>query len=244
MGASKVDIINRLKKDILQMQGFKSLKGNEANPVSLGIIDHAFPQGCFPLAATHEFLTDSPENKAATIGFVSGIISGLMLKDGICIWIGSSLAVFPPALKMFGLKSDKIIFIDTQKEKDKLWIMEEALKCTGLSAVVTEIPAIAFTVSRRLQLAVEQSSVTGFIILDRPRNLNITASVSRWKIKSLSTNFLNDLPGVGFPRWDIQLLKIRNGQPGTWQMEWSPGGLHPISPLIEPISEVETRKVI
>lgn len=41
-------------------------------------------------------------------------------------------------------------------------VMEEALKCGGLAAVVGEVQDISFTASRRLQLAVEQSGVTGF----------------------------------------------------------------------------------
>jgi protein ImuA len=31
------------------------------------------------------------------------------------------------------------------------------------------------------------------------------------------------MPGVGFPRWTVELLKVRNGNPGTWQMEWAAG---------------------
>jgi protein ImuA len=39
---------------------------------------------------------------------------------------------FSPALKSFGVEPDKIIFITVTKEKDMLWVMEEALKCEGL----------------------------------------------------------------------------------------------------------------
>jgi protein ImuA len=31
------------------------------------------------------------------------------------------------------------------------------------------------------------------------------------------------LPGVGFPRWQVELLKVRNGNPGCWQVEWVAG---------------------
>jgi protein ImuA len=30
---------------------------------------------------------------------------------------------------------------------------------------------------------------------------------------------------MGFPRWNIDLLKVRNGKPASWQVEWSPKGL-------------------
>jgi protein ImuA len=28
---------------------------------------------------------------------------------------------------------------------------------------------------------------------------------------------------VGHPRWNVELLRIRNGKPGQWQVEWSDG---------------------
>jgi protein ImuA len=33
----------------------------------------------------------------------------------------------------------------------------------------------------------------------------------------------DDMPGVGFPRWNVELLKVRNGKPGSWQIEWKAG---------------------
>ena len=96
--------------------------------------------------------------------------------------------------------------------------MEEVIKCPYISSVIGEINEFTFTESRRLQLAVEQSRVTGFIIRLNPKNLS-TASVARWKIQPLP-NQQTGLPGLGFPGWDISLLKIRNGKPGRWQMVW------------------------
>src|ERR1700684_950556 len=106
--------------------------------------------------------------------------------------------------------------------------MEEALKCSGLAAVVGEMPELSFTTSRRFQLAVEQSRVTGFVLRSHPRNLNTNTCVSRWKIKPLPSHAEDDLPGLGFPRWQVELQKIRNGKPGVWQVEWAAGGFRPV----------------
>jgi protein ImuA len=145
-----------------------------------------------------------------------------MQKKGVSIWISTSQCIFPPALVSFGIEPDKIVFINVRSEKDKLWAMEEALKYNGLSAVVGEMQEISFTASRRLQLAVEQSRVTGFIIRNNPKNL-ATACVTRWRIKPIPSLPADELPGVGFPRWNVELLKVRNGKPGTWQLEWADG---------------------
>jgi protein ImuA len=36
------------------------------------------------------------------------------------------------------------------------------------------------------------------------------------------------MPGVGFPAWKVALLKVRNGKPGTWKVEWSSNRLKEI----------------
>ncbi|HEY0680611.1 MAG TPA: Error-prone repair protein ImuA [Chitinophagaceae bacterium] len=222
MLVNKADIINQLQKDILPLQGYRPAVNNAPVQVGLNALNHAFPNAVFPLGAVHEFCCAGTEDTAATAGFIAGIAGKLMQKGGITLWISSSRLLFPPALKLFGIEPDKIIFIDLQKEKDVLWAVEEALKCEGLSAVIGELKDFNFTASRRLQLAVEKSRVTGFIIRKNFHKPNITASIARWRITSLPSMLENDMPGVGFPRWNVELLKIRNGTPGSWKIEWSP----------------------
>ena len=154
-----------------------------------------------------------------------------MDSGGATIWISSYRTIFPPALAAFGMAPDKIIFIDLKKEKEILWAMEEALKCNGLAAVVGEMTELSFTASRRLQLAVEESQVTGFILRRNPRSINTTACITRWKITSLPSESADDMPGVGFPRWNAELLKVRNGKPGKWEIEFAAGRFRNISKM-------------
>jgi protein ImuA len=236
MPSTKADIIAKLKKEIIPLQGFKANLQSTAADMGLGPIKFAFPNAVFPLGAVHEFICAGTEDAAATGGFIAAIISKIMRELGVTIWISASRTLFPPALKSFGIDPDKIIFVDLQREKDILWVMEEALRCEGLATVVGEMKELDFTASRRLQLAVEQSRVTGFILRRQPRHLNTTACITRWKISSLASDLEPGLPGVGFPRWKVELLKVRNGKPGTWQMEWMGGRLRHI---IDPASIVE-----
>ena len=99
------------------------------------------------------------------------------------------------------------------------------MKCNGLAAVVCELQELSFTSSRRFQLAVEESAVTGFILRVNPRKLSTTACVTRWQISSLPSE-ATELPGVGFPNWNVELLKVRNGKPDSWQVEWAAGKFH------------------
>ena len=220
MQATKADIISQLQRDILPLQGYKPIADNIGFDAGLGYIKEAFPNASFPLGAMHEFFCSGIEDVSASSGFITGIVSAIMQRGGVSIWISSSRMIFPPALKAFGIKPDKIIFVYLQKEKEILWAMEEALKCEGLAAVIAETPELTFTASRRFQLAVEQSRVTGFIIRHNPKNI-ATACLTRWRITPLPSLAQDGLPGVGFPRWRVELLKVRNGTPGNWQLEWT-----------------------
>jgi protein ImuA len=243
MLSAKANILKQLERDILSLQGLKRLPPGTGFNFGLGPIEDAFPNNCFPIAAVHEFISPGAVNSAATSGFIAGITATLMRNNGVAVWISPSQSIFPPALKTFGLDPDKIIFINHLQPKEILWTMEETLKCDGLAAVIGELPAIDFTASRRLQLAVEQHRITGFIVCTGNRPPSVNACVSRWKITTLASEENESLPGIGFPRWNVELLKIRNGKPGSWQVEWKEDRFHIIAPSVEYAEEEQKRKV-
>lgn len=230
MPASKQEIMAQLQRDILPLQGFKPPETGRATSMGLGPVEAAFPTGCFPTGAVHECISDSAEQAAAMRGFLAGLLGKLLLQGGACIWVSAVRRIFPPALAAFGVSAERVIFIDLRKEREVLWAMEEALQCGGLAAVVGECRDIDITASRRLQLAVEQSRVTGFILRHQPRQNNSLACIARWKIGPLPSVLEEGLPGVGHPRWEVELLKVRNGRPGKWQVEWSGGEFHVMTP--------------
>ncbi|MDO6430343.1 Error-prone repair protein ImuA [Flavitalea sp. BT771] len=232
MHASNKDIMARLQMDILPLQGFRPPASDRAASMGLGPVEAAFPTGHFPTGAVHEWMSDTAEQSAATQGFLSALLGKLLLQGGACIWIGTARTLFPSALAAFGVAAERLIFIDLRREKDILWAMEEALQCEGLAAVVGECRDIDLTASRRLQLAVEHSRVTGLLLRHQPRHKNAVASVARWKVSPLPSVIEDGLPGVGFPRWEVQLLKVRNGRPGKWQVEWSAGQFHILAPVM------------
>lgn len=236
----RAELIEDLKSKILHLHTFNQLNNKVLNS-NLGSIVHAFPNSSFPLGAIHEFVSDRTEDIAATSGFVAGILSSLMGGSGKALWISAKRKLFPPALTSFGLSPDRFIFIDLAKEKDVLWAMDEALKCSALSVVVGEMQEISFTGSRRLQLAVEKSQVTGFLLRSNFKNINPTACVSRWKITSIPSEQIDNLPGIGFPKWRVELTRVRNGKAGSWDLAWINGRFAPIYKFQPDIEELQRR---
>lgn len=239
--AIKKDLVRRLQKEINALQGYKAISESQLSHTGLGPIEAAFPNKVFPTAAVHEFISSSAEDAAATNAFISALLSRLM-QGHPCLWISTRRDIYPAGLPAFGIEPHQLIFLNVTRHTDALWAIEEGLKCTALAAVVAEIKELSFTESRRLQLAVEQSRVTGLIHRCRPRTENTVACLTRWKIKPLPSMLEDGLPGVGHPRWQIQLLKVRNGRPGQWQVEWSGSGMRHLLPPVVGLPYTPARK--
>ena len=217
-------IIEQLQKQILKLQGNRHVADEAALGIGLEFIETAFPEKVFPRGAVHELISTSSETATCTSGFISVIISKLLPQSGSCLWVSTvpRRSIYPPALKSFGIAPERISFVDARNTKETLWVLEESLKCEALTAVVGELSEISFNDSRRLQLAVERSRVTGFIHRYKQKTENVVACVSRWKITPLSSSFPDALPGVGYARWQVELCKVRNGLPASWQVQWVP----------------------
>lgn len=212
-------LIADLQQQIWQWQGFKQIEQKD-DRVGLGELEKAFPGHFFPTGALHEFISESKEEEASSSGFIGGLLSFLMQKGGIGLWISSANQLFAPAVKSFGVDPDRIIFVQMKKQQDILWAAEEGLKCEGIRVVIAEVQDIDFVQSRRLQLVMEKSKVTGLVLRLQPRFLGATTCAARWRIRHLPSHVEDNLPGVGFPEWEVALLKVRNGNPSRWRVGW------------------------
>src|SRR5439155_18389594 len=75
-------------------------------------------------------------------------------------------------------------------------------------------------------LAAERSGITAFLLrrwregrqAARERALP-NAAVTRWHIAALPSLPTRGEPGVGHPRWRVELLRCRGGEPACWEME-------------------------
>lgn len=228
MIAEKQEILAQLREQISAAQGSKTSPVAMGDGFGLGDIETCFPNKVFPTGTIHEFLAEHPEDAAASEGFIAGLLAKLMENRNSCLWISRNRKLFPPSLETYGVDPQQIIFLDLYYTREILWVMEEALKCEGLACVIAELPDIDFAQSRRLQLATEQSHVTGILLRKEPkRSLSATACSARWQIKPQPSALNNNIPGVGNPRWEVNLLKVKNGEGGKFYIEWAEDGFAP-----------------
>lgn len=224
ISSGTTELIKTLQAEVLRLQ--KPLRSvlTSDPAVTTHPLCAAFPNKQFPGGAVHEFISYNEANAAASDAFICGLIHTFLNHSGYCLWVHQQADIYAPALASFGLKPEQIIFVSVHNDKEALWVLEESLKCPALYAVVGNICELSFNESRRLQLAVEASGVTGFIHRRQPRNEHPVACSTRWKIRPLPSMNTTGLPGPGFPKWDVQLLKIRNGRPMRWELEWTNTG--------------------
>ncbi|ODS85182.1 MAG: hypothetical protein ABS46_02175 [Cytophagaceae bacterium SCN 52-12] len=216
----KSELVERLKKEILAMEGFCTPTVNSKVHFGIKTLEKAFPNHVFPTGAIHEMMCATPEDAAVSSGFAAALAGRIMNDGGMCLWLGQEIS--PPALRFFGIAPEKVLFVPPV-EKQALWMIEEALKCRSLKVVIGEIKELNLTESRRLQLAVEESRVTGFFLRHNPRSLSNTAAVARWRVTALPSTETG-IPGIGYYSWKVELLKVRNGIPGCWHIAWAPTG--------------------
>jgi len=217
------NIIEQLRQQINALEGHKQIPDKSSKKADLNFLDAYFPNQVFPTGVIHEFLSEETENLACTTAFISGLLSKTNAKNSFYIWIGNQKKIFPAGLKLFGIEPHQIIFINLAKQKDILWATEEALKCKSIQGVISELDSISFAQSQRLQLTIEKSKVTAYILRTN-NNINSTTCAVRWQISAIkSYNNDVDMPGIGFPSWKIDLLKIRNGNPKSFNVGWLNG---------------------
>jgi protein ImuA len=213
-------------------------------PIGIAAIDRALPGGGFARGALHEILGTGgdEEDGALAAGFAAGLI-GRLAADGAVLWCLSHTDLYGPGLAACGLDPGRLVLVRTARDAEILWAMEEGLRASGIAAVVGEVSVLPPVTSRRLQLAAERSGITAFLlrrwrnagVAARERNLP-NAAATRWRISVLPSLPSGDAPGVGQPRWRIELLRCRGGEAGFWEVAVGEGRM---TDAADPLSVAE-----
>jgi protein ImuA len=208
-------------------------------PFGAAALDAALPGGGLALGALHEILGAGAdeEDGAAAAGFAAGIAgrSGAsadclhkqgLAGGGLVLWCLKRGDLYGPGLAAHGLDPVRIVRVIAARDDDLLWALEEGLRAPGLAAVVGEIGRLPMVAGRRLQLAAERSGIPALLLrrwhtggeaaAERARP---SAAVTRWRIAPLPALPQAGEPGIGRPRWRVELLRCRGAEPAQWITE-------------------------
>jgi protein ImuA len=145
---------------------------------------------------------------------------------GAILWCLARPDLYGPGLQAHGTDPARLVLVAARRDEDILWAVEEGLRAPGLAAVVGEIGRLPMVAGRRLQLAAERSGVT-LLLLRRWRNAaeaaaeraRPSAAATRWRVAALPSSDIAGEPGVGRPRWRVELVRCRGGVPAQWDVE-------------------------
>src|SRR5713101_3355257 len=198
-------------------------------PFGVAAIDRVLPGGGLARGALHEILgvDGDEEDGALAAAFAAGILGRLAAtQDGMVLWCLLRSDLYGPGLAAHGLDPGRVVLVQAARDAEILWAMEEGLRAPGIIAVVGEVGTLPAVASRRLQLAAERSGTTAFLLrrwreggqAARERNLP-NAATTRWRIAAMPSIPARNEPGVGRPRWRVELLRCRGGEPACWEVE-------------------------
>lgn len=170
----------------------------------------------FPLElgvqGVHEVCERHFGDMAAITGFV---LAAAKTKPGAIAWILQQSVIFDHGNLLtagqFAITRFKspILRINTGKQVDTLWAIEEAIKSGAVSCVIAELTEADFTASRRLALASGRHGVPVILLMPYTRQ-GSTAASARWRVSarpSAPNQFDRRAPGA--VRWQAILERSR-----------------------------------
>jgi protein ImuA len=222
----------RLQELRIQLQILEKGAAGARTPLAFGLpaldrhLGGGLPRGCL-----HEVA--GAVDDGAALGFCA-TLAGRLAAERPVLWCQPEFDLYAPGLVALGLDPSRLIVVTARRLADRLWAMEEGLRCQALAAAVIELDDLDITAGRRLQLAAEASGVTGLVL--HPNGLRTaiaSVAVTRWTAisaghgvhRSFSPSPL-DCPGkwLGPSCWQVELRRYRGGRPGRWLIEWTEGG--------------------
>ena len=226
--------IDDLRSQIRLLEKNITRDDNIIVPFGVSEIDDFLSGHGLMLGKVHEVLGDLHFRlgNVSSIGFVVALLIRISEQTGTnkrILWCVKNENIIrgnlsASGLNWLGLNSNRIIQVNTPSEADMLWAIEEGLRCPGVMAVVAELgePRKGATSEtsifwRKLQLAAEKNGVTGFILRPNAKNISSISSIAetRWRISPCLTRDWR-------PKWNLQLLKARNGRSNSISVIWDP----------------------
>jgi protein ImuA len=171
----------RIQELRTQLQALERGPGGALPPLACGLpaldecLGGGLPRGCL-----HEVA--GAVDDGAALGFCAALL-GRLAADRPVLWCQPDLDLYAPGLTACGLDPARLILITARRPADRLWALEESLRCKALAAALVELDDLDLTAGRRLQLAAEAGGVTGFVL--RPAGLRSAAAsvaITRWKV--------------------------------------------------------------
>lgn len=173
----------QLKELRERLQDLERGAGGALPPLAFGLPaldDHlggGLPRGCL-----HEVA--GAVDDGAALGFCVALLGRLAAERPV-LWCQPDFDLYAPGLAAAGLDPARLIVVTARRPADRLWALEEGLRCPALAAVLGEVDALDLTAARRLQLAAETGGVTGLVLRAGGPAATVNVAATRWRVTAV-----------------------------------------------------------
>lgn len=187
-----------------------------------GRLDHRLPEGGLAPTALHEAkpatARDWPAAQAFALQLAARRLAALTKEarePPLVLWCtGTAFTaehgrLHAPGLAAFGLDCRSVLVVETARDAERLWAMEEGLRSGAPALVVGTLREAGLTAARRLSLAAAATGVP-CLILTSPRAQPAPATETRWRVaRAVSAPHPFDRAAPGACRLQLDLERCR-----------------------------------
>lgn len=226
MSAIRSQIVEQLRGQLRTSQPMPT--NREVVSSGLPTLDHLLPESGIPTGALVEWVEDGPGMRTTSIAFKTA--SQFLNRPGAFAVVDSSHCLCAASLPQLGIPLSRLLLVrpsgnssdgpvrfstgyhlPTNLRKETLWALEQLARCTGVGVVLTWIDRLSATAQRRLQLAVERSGTTVFLIRPRTVLSQPTWADLRFHVKSkVDHRSSNEEASMISSNLEISLVRSRN----------------------------------
>jgi protein ImuA len=206
---SRRDLVRALEA---RVRRWESARRPAGKPVTTGspVLDRLLPNHGLNRGGLVEWLCDGVGSGATTLAlFTARAACG---ERGVLVVIDPEQSFYPLAAAGWGIVLDNTIVVRPKDTRDHHWAWDQALACSGVSAVLgwpETIPARTF---RRWQLAAERGGTLGLLMRPATARGSPTWSDVQWDVQPLPTPAAEDDVSR---RLRVELVRCRGGSPGA-----------------------------
>ena len=121
---------------------------------------------------------------------------------GLVVWVGRR--AWPSVwllLRALG-RLDDCLFVDAREAGERVWAVDQALRCPGVACVVGDATGTDLGVSRRWQLAAEAGGTLGLLTRPPWERDALSAAATRWTVEPV-------VSARAAPSWRVALVRAR-----------------------------------
>jgi len=183
--------------------------GPDVPRLSTGVapLDGRLPNGGWPRGQLIEWLSQGAGVGAVTLALLAAR-EACRDRARALLLVDRPGELYAPALAAWGLDLDRTIVVRPTSIQEEQWVLEQALRCPGLGAVLCCKPVLDPRRFRRLSLAAEQGQTLGLLISSAARRREPSWATFRFLVEPCP------VAARGQRRLRLHILRCRGGPPG------------------------------